>query len=86
MQRHVTTLEAEPDGRRAKAWKRMAASLATLASDTLKASGQNVVQFLVADGKYRMQVFAMEDTGPGGLAVYCSDVLDRAVKAKLIKP
>jgi hypothetical protein len=43
--------------------------------------GQHAVQFFVADGKYRMQVFALEDGRDGRVVVYLPDVLAAAEKA-----
>jgi hypothetical protein len=42
--------------------------------------GQQAVQFFIADGKYRMQVFAMEDLRNGKLTIYTVDVLDQAMR------
>jgi hypothetical protein len=44
------------------------------------------VQYYVADGKYRMQVFALEDLQDGNMTVYCPDVLADAVEAGLLAP
>jgi hypothetical protein len=38
----------------------------------------------VADGKYRMQVFALEDNCDGMLSIYMPNVLAKAVTAKLL--
>ena len=40
--------------------------------------GQHAVQFFIADGKYRMQVFALEDARDGRLMVYLPDILAKA--------
>ena len=41
--------------------------------------------FFVPDGKYRMQMFALEDQSDGQIAVYLPDVLNEAIKAKILK-
>ena len=46
--------------------------------------GLQVVRFFVADGKYRMQVFALEDNADGLLGIYLPNVLASAVSAKLL--
>src|SRR5690349_11081831 len=58
-QRRVEVLEAEPDPSRVRLWKRLACALMTLASHSAKLVGRQMIQFYVADGKYRMQVFAL---------------------------
>jgi hypothetical protein len=79
-QKHVAAIEAEGDPRHAGLWRRLACALMTLAGHSAKVNGQQSAQFYVADGKYRMQVFALEDLRDGKLTVYCSDVLDEATK------
>ena len=85
-ERRVTTLEAGPDPARADVWRRLGCALMTLAPHAAKFVGQQTVQFYVADGKYRMQVFALEDLQDGNLTVYCPDVLAEATKAGVIAP
>ena len=58
----------------------------TLAPHAAKLVGKQTVQYYVADGKYRMQVFALEDLQDGNLTVYCPDVLADAVEAGLLAP
>jgi hypothetical protein len=84
IERHVAACELEPDSRHAKVWKRVACSLMTLSPHAIKCNGQHSAQFYVPDGKYRMQVFALEDLRQGKITVYCSNVIDEAVAAKVI--
>ncbi len=84
IERRVEVLEAEPDPNRAKLWRRLASSLATLAPHAAKCIGKQTLQFYIADGKYRMQVFALEDIQDGNFTVYCPAVIDEAVKAGLV--
>ena len=58
----------------------------TLSSNLAKVNGQQSIQFYVPDGKYRKQVFAMEDLRKDAITVYCTDVLEEAIKLKLLKP
>ena len=86
-QRRVTVLDAEPiTSGRAALWRRLACSLMTLAPFAAKLVGKQTLQVYVADGKYRMQVFALEDLQDGNFTVYCPDVLDEAVRAGLVMP
>jgi hypothetical protein len=84
VERHVAALEAEPDPSHALLWKRLACALATLAPHSVKLNGQHSAQFYVQDGKYKMQVFAMEDLRDGKITIYCGDATDQARAAGLI--
>src|SRR5258708_763736 len=80
-ERRVTVLEAEPVPQRTDLWRRLACTLMTLSPHAAKLVGRQTVQFYIADGKYRMQVFALEDLQDGNMTIYCPDVLEEAVKA-----
>lgn len=82
-ERRVAVLDAQPDAGRARAWQRLACGLMTLAP-LAKFMGTNAVEFYVPDGRYRRQVFALEDLRDGGVTVYCPDVLADAVAAGLL--
>ena len=82
LERHVAALEAEPV--HSTLWRRIARSIATLAPHAASTTGQQAVQFFIADGKYRMQVFALEDNRDGKIMVYAVDALDDAYKADLL--
>jgi hypothetical protein len=83
-ERRVTVLEASlaPDG--ADVWKRLAATLMKLSAHAAKLVGKQTVQFYIADGRHRMQVFALEDLQDGKFTVYCPDVLKEAQAAGLL--
>ena len=83
-ERRVDVLEAEPDPARARLWRRLASTLITLAPQSAKLVGRQTVQFYIPDGKYRMQVFALEDLQDGNFTVYCPDVLEEATAAGLL--
>lgn len=83
-EKRVAVLEAEGSPERARLWRRLACSLMTLAPHAAKLVGKQTVQFYVADGKYRMQVFALEDLQDGNFTVYCPDVLGEAVDAGVL--
>jgi hypothetical protein len=84
--RHLAALEAETDPKHAALWKRVAKTLATLAPHAITTTGQQAISFFIADGKYRMQVFALEDNRDGKVLVYAVDALDDAFKAQILKP
>jgi hypothetical protein len=86
VERHLAAVEALAGGvEHAKNWRRLAQTLATLAPFAATTTGQQAVSFFQADGKYRMQVFALEDNRDGKISAYCVDVLDSALEAKLLE-
>lgn len=84
----VALREIEPaDGpRHAALWRRLVGSLFALSPFAAKFAGPKAMQFFVQDGKYRMQSFALDDSTDGQLTVYCSDVLDEAIAAGVLRP
>src|SRR5688572_24459350 len=83
-ERRIAVLEAAADQPRADLWRRLACSLMTLAPFAAKLVGKQTLQIYIADGKYRMQVFALEDLQDGNFTVYCPDILDEAQQAGLL--
>src|SRR4051794_23420722 len=73
VERHVAVCEGEPTGDHANLWRRLACLMATLATKAVTTAGQRAVQFFAPDGKYRRQIFAMEDLRDGNVAVYVLD-------------
>jgi len=84
IQRHLAILDAEAGPGHGRLWRRVAVALRKLAPMPVQTVGQQIVQFFVPDGKYRMQVFTLEDKRDGTLLVYLPDVRDEAVKAKVL--
>lgn len=82
-EKRVSLLEEGPS-HSARLWQRLACTMMTLAPHSAKFVGRQTVQFYIADGKYRMQVFALEDLQDGNMTVYCPDVLEEAVAAGLL--
>jgi hypothetical protein len=85
VQRHLTALDAEPEPAHAALWRRLAEMMASMAPMPVQAVGHTAVLFFVPDGKYRMQVFSLEDQSDGRLAVYLPDILADALKKKILK-
>src|SRR3954469_10214708 len=85
-ERRIGALEAEADPSRAHLWRRLACSLMTLAPFAAKLVGKQTLQVYVADGKYRMQGFALEYLQDGKFTVYCPDVLEETVQTGLHSP
>jgi len=84
IQRHLAILDAEAGPGHGRLWRRVAVALRKLAPMPVQTVGQQIVQFFVPDGKYRMQVFTLEDKRDGTLLVYLPDVRDEAVKGKIL--
>jgi hypothetical protein len=74
------------DAPRVALWKRLAEKLMNLSGHSVKISGPAAMQFFVADGNYRKQVFALDDQPGIGAQVYCADLLDEAIADKIVKP
>jgi len=82
--RRVEILEAESDAEGVRLWKRLACTLMKLSGHAAKLLGKQTVQFYVADGKHRMQVFALEDLQDGNFTIFCPDILPEALAAGLL--
>ena len=85
IQRHVAFCETERTDVHERIWKRLACFLSQLAPLTPSTTGQRAVQFFVADGKYRLQTFALEDRRDGSLAIYASDRVNAALEAGVVR-
>jgi hypothetical protein len=85
IEKHLAVIDAEPDAAHGRIWRRVARALRRLAPLAVQTAGQHAVQFFVADGKYRMQAFALEDQRDGKVQIYLPDVLEEAAKARLIR-
>jgi hypothetical protein len=68
----------------AERWKKLACTLLSLAPGLVKLSGLHTMQFYIADGKYRKQVFALHALPDSAIAVCIPDVLENAIKAGLL--
>jgi hypothetical protein len=84
IEKHLAALDAQPHPAHGQLWRRLAVSLRKLAPMPVQTVGQHAVQFYIADGKYRMQVFALEDAKDGRLKIYLPDVTAEAIKAGLL--
>ena len=85
VEKHLAVIDAEPDSAHGRIWRRVAKTLRRLAPLAVQTAGQHAVQFFVADGKYRMQAFALEDQRDGKIQIYLPDVLEEAAKARVLR-
>jgi hypothetical protein len=81
IERHITAVEEASTKNHAKLWKRLATAMMSMAPHSAKANGQQSMQFYIQDGKYRMQIFALEDLRDGTVHVYAADAVEEATKA-----
>ncbi|HEY7118053.1 MAG TPA: hypothetical protein VH475_15805 [Tepidisphaeraceae bacterium] len=84
--RHLMAADAEAEGDHGTLWRRLARALFTLSPHAVTTIGQQALLFFIADGKYKKQVFAMEDPRDGRLLVYTADVLKEATKQGILTP
>jgi hypothetical protein len=83
IERHIAAIEELSTKNHAKLWKKLATAMMSMAPHSAKANGQQSMQFYIQDGKYRMQIFALEDLRDGTIHVYAADAVDEALKAGL---
>ncbi len=83
-EKHVAACEAEIKPHHATLWRRLACSLMTLAPHATKVNGGRSVQYYVPDGKYKMQVFALGDSGKGTVEIFCGNSLQMALDAGVL--
>jgi hypothetical protein len=82
--RQIAARENSPIFGLADRWRKLAAMLLNLAPGLVKLSGLHTMQFYIADGKYRKQVFALHALPDSAIAVCIPDILDDAVKFGLL--
>ena len=84
IEKHLALCDAEATVAHGALWRRVAGILGELAPLSMQSAGNNTWRFFIADGKYRMQVFALEDPLDGMLRIYLPDMIAEAVKAKIL--
>jgi hypothetical protein len=84
IEKHLAACSQEPAPEHTDLWKRLFCMLHKLAGHAIKTTGQRAVQFFVADGRYRIQAFALEDPRDHTLIIYASDVLAAALESELL--
>ncbi|HWE01553.1 MAG TPA: hypothetical protein VG326_04020 [Tepidisphaeraceae bacterium] len=84
IEKHLALRDSEVGPGYSKLWRRISAVLGGLAPMPAQTMGNLAVLFFIPDGKYRMQVFALEDAGDGKLSIYLPDVMAAALKKKVL--
>jgi hypothetical protein len=85
VEKHAELCEADAGQGYGRWWKRLAGSLGKLAPFAIETAGHQALKFHIPDGKYRVQVFALEDAATGRVVVYLPDIAALAVTNKLVK-
>lgn len=85
VEKHVELCEADAAHGYGRWWKRLAGTLGALAPFAIETAGHQALKFHIPDGKYRQQVFALEDGGQGRVFVYLPDIVALAVSRNLFK-
>jgi hypothetical protein len=80
IERHLALCEKELRPDHVRVWKRLAGLLARLTPAVAPYAGPNAVRFYIPDGKYRLQMFALEDLRVGDLAIYLNDTRAAALR------
>ena len=84
IEKHLAACDAEPDPNHGNLWRRLAAKLGALVPLPVQAAAPQAVLFFIPDGKYRQQVFALEDRRDGMMALYLPDILAQAVDKRIV--
>jgi hypothetical protein len=84
IEKHLSLRDAEAGPAFGKLWRKLATILGGFAPLPAQTMGNLAVLFFIPDGKYRMQVFALEDAGDGQISIYLPDVLAAAQKKKVL--
>lgn len=85
VERQLVARENSPVFGLAERWQRVVETLLILAPGIVKMTGTHTMQFYIADGKYRKQVFAVYTTPEGEITVCIPDIIDDAVAAGFIE-
>lgn len=84
LERQIVAYEQKNGSAPADRWRRLARVLMALAPFPAKLTATCKLQFFIPDGKYRMQVFAIQPLADGAMGVYAPDVVARAIEAGII--
>lgn len=85
LEQQIAALDTKPYPGLGERWRRFACALFTLAPHMPKMTGLHTIQFFIADGKYRKQMFAIHADDNGSLVVYAPNVIEQAIKVGIIK-
>ncbi len=76
LEKHAAFCDVEGAPGHGVLWRQLVCHLASLVGLPVQMVAQ-AATFFIADGRYRMQVFALEDKKDGLLTIYMPDVIDQ---------
>ena len=82
VEKHLAACDAEIDPSHGHLWRRLFLHLAELCNLPVQAMTEGVM-FFAPDGRYRMQVFALEDQNDGVIRIYLPDIADTILAKRL---
>jgi hypothetical protein len=85
-ERQITNVTTKVGENLANHWRRLAGTALALSNKPPKLTGLNTLQFFIADGNYRKQIYAMHLADTGVLTMYVPNIFPEATKAKLLTP
>ena len=83
IEKHMAFCDGEAAPGHARLWRRLITHISSLVPLPVQMAPQAAI-FFVADGRYRLQVFALEDRKDGFLTLYLPDVLADALAQKIL--
>src|SRR6266478_6019806 len=83
IEKHLTFCDTLAPPAHGRLWRRLVVSLSSLVALPVQTAPQAAI-FFIADGRYRMQVFALEDRRDGLIALYLPDVLAEALAENIV--
>jgi len=83
IEKHMAFCDGEAAPGHGRLWRRLATHVSSLVALPVQMAPQAAI-FFIADGRYRMQVFALEDRKDGFLTLYLPDVLADALAENIL--
>jgi len=83
IEKHLAFCDVEGAPGHGVLWRQLVCHMASLVGLPVQMAPQ-AATFFIADGRYRMQVFALEDKKDGLLTVYMPDMIEQAIAEELL--
>lgn len=82
VERHL--IKCEKNAQHVLLWKYLVGLLGRLTPVAMPTAGTLAIRFFVPDGKFKMQLFALEDLQNNELGLYCKDVRKAAISENVL--
>jgi len=82
VERHL--IKCEKDAQHLLLWKYLVGLLGRLTPVAMPTAGTLAMRFFVPDGKFKLQLFALEDLQNNELALYCRDIRKAAISENVL--